>query len=60
MIFAAPVCPSLQVTVTLSVNVPAFEVSSCPAGELAPPESVHDWIPGPLESSAHENAVATD
>ena len=36
-----------------------FDVLSVPVPLVAPFESVHDWIPGPLAPSVHENAVAT-
>ena len=40
--------------------MPGVEVSSDPVPPLAPLESVHEEIPGPLAPSEHENAVATD
>jgi len=56
---AVAVCPSALVALTVYVCTPGLEVSSCPLVPVAPPESVHELIPGPFVPSLQAKVVAT-
>ena len=56
---AVAVCPSALVAVTVYVCWPGLDVSSWPLVPVAPPESVHELIPGALAPSLQPNVVAT-
>jgi hypothetical protein len=59
VIVATAVCPSLLVAVTVYVCGPGLEVSSAPLVPVAPPESVHELIPGPFVPSLQLKVVTT-
>jgi hypothetical protein len=56
---AVAVCPSALVAVSVYACRPGLEVSSCPPVPVAPPESVHELIPGPFVPSLQPKVVAT-